>query len=153
MTDEEKETVTNMLREAIKSAREQVPKKSNLIDKMNLGVTVMVFLIGPVCWLLVSQKIDLRIGDVVSGAKDTYVDKPTFGTAISGINDRFNRQEQHIDTVDTRENADKSMEDLKIQSIGDRVDKGLGVHLNSVITNPIDKVVYRGLSSSNSADP
>lgn len=121
MTDEEKETVTNMLREAIKSAREQVPKKSNVMDKLNLGVTALALLVGPVCWLLVSQKIDLKVGDVVSGAKDTYVDKPTFGTAITDIDGRFSRQETHLDAVDTRENSDKASEDLKIQSLQDKV--------------------------------
>jgi hypothetical protein len=110
MTDEERRTVTDFMREAIKTARQESPKKANVMDKVNLLVTALAFLIGPICWLLVSQKIDLRVGDVIS-------------SALTDINGVMGRQEQHIDSVDNRENSDKSIEDLKIESLQDTVAK------------------------------
>ena len=119
MSEDEKATVTLVVQQAVKSAREQTAKKSNSLDKVNLAVTILALIIGPICWLLISQKIDLRVNGLESSDKDTYVDKPTFSTALTDIEARFGRQEQHIDSVDNRENSDKATEDLKIQSLQD----------------------------------
>lgn len=99
--------------------------KPNILDKWNFAITVLVVVICPVCWLLISQKIDLKVNTLESSDKDTYVDQTTYRSDKTEEWKKIGEQEDHLDTVDSRENSDKSAEDLKIQSLQDMSRKQL----------------------------
>ena len=118
MSDDEKQLVVQMMQNVM-DRKPKKEKASSIRDWLNFGITAIIIPVILLCWLIISQKIDLMGTGIESRAKDTYLDKPTFNAAITGVNDRFDKQEQHLDFVDNRENSDKSVEDIKIQQLQD----------------------------------
>ena len=119
MNDDEKKQMVEQIVSAMADRKTKGDKASGVRDWINIGLTILILGLIPLCWLVISQKIDLMGAAIDSKNKDTYIDKVTFTGVVASVDDRFTKQEQHLDFVDNRENSDKAAADLKIQVLQD----------------------------------
>ncbi len=153
MSDDEKQLVVGMMQEVMARTNKKKAGWSSFRDNVNFVVTVLGIPLVGLLWFILTQQLKITTQDLTMETQKTFVAKDDFNSVVTEIHSTDDRQWQAIKSNADKENSDKSVTDLKIQTLQDSVSKPYTKQLDELWSNSLPHLAMFPAGDTNSFVP